>query len=201
MVAGRRKRPKDRVSNTGEAGRRRSPVLDVDRRLLCGGRESLDLDLVGVPHRLGEIVGRLKAQPRVGAAAECLVETDRHLRRNAGMAIDEVGKLPAADAEPLRRLRAGPARFVLHIAPALRYNGKTMTAQRYKIVVERHPEGYVAYPLGLKGVVVGEGETADEAIADVRSAIAFHIETFGDEAVEAEAAGLDAFVTETDLAV
>jgi len=27
-----------------------------------------------------------------------------------------------------------------------------------KIVVERHPEGYVAYPVGLKGVVVGEGE-------------------------------------------
>ena len=98
-------------------------------------------------------------------------------------------------------LRAAPARFVLRIAPALRYNGKTMTAQRYKIVVERHPEGYVAYPLGLKGVVVGEGETADEAIADVRSAIAFHIETFGDEAVEAEAPVLDAFVTETDLAV
>ncbi len=38
-----------------------------------------------------------------------------------------------------------------------------MTTQRYKIVVEHHPEGYVAYPLGLKGVVVGEGETADEA--------------------------------------
>ncbi len=75
-----------------------------------------------------------------------------------------------------------------------------MTTQRYKIVVERHPEGYVAYPLGLKGVVVGEGETADEAIADVRSAIAFHIETFGDEGVEAEAPVLDAFVTETDLA-
>ena len=99
------------------------------------------------------------------------------------------------------RPRAGPARFVLHIAPALRYNGETMTTQRYKIVVERHPEGYVAYPLGLKGVVVGEGETADEAIADVRSAIAFHIETFGDEVVEAEAPVLDAFVTETDLAV
>ncbi len=76
-----------------------------------------------------------------------------------------------------------------------------MATQRYKIVVERHPEGYVAYPLGLKGVVVGEGETADEAIADVRSAIAFHIETFGDEGVEAEAPILDAFVTETDLAV
>lgn len=26
---------------------------------------------------------------------------------------------------------------------------------RYKIVVEKHPDGYVAYPLGIKGVVVG----------------------------------------------
>lgn len=28
---------------------------------------------------------------------------------------------------------------------------------RLKIIVEKHPEGYVAYPLGLKGVVVGKG--------------------------------------------
>lgn len=29
--------------------------------------------------------------------------------------------------------------------------------QSFKIIVERHEEGYVAYPLGLKGIVVGEG--------------------------------------------
>ena len=51
-----------------------------------------------------------------------------------------------------------------------------------KIIVERHPEGYVAYPLGLKGVVVGEGDTYEEALADVKSAVSFHIETFGKEA-------------------
>jgi predicted RNase H-like HicB family nuclease len=48
-----------------------------------------------------------------------------------------------------------------------------------KIVVEKHPEGYVAYPLGLKGVVVGEGDTYEAALADVKSAVSFHIETFG----------------------
>ena len=53
---------------------------------------------------------------------------------------------------------------------------------RIKIIVEKHPEGYVAYPLGLKGVVVGEGDSYEEALADVRSAIRFHIETFGKEA-------------------
>jgi predicted RNase H-like HicB family nuclease len=53
-----------------------------------------------------------------------------------------------------------------------------------KIIVEKHSEGYVAYPLGLKGVVVGEGDTYEEALADVKSAIKFHIETFGKDAFE-----------------
>ena len=48
-----------------------------------------------------------------------------------------------------------------------------------KIVVEKHTDGYVAYPLGLKGVVVGEGDSNEEALADVKSAIRFHAATFG----------------------
>ena len=48
-----------------------------------------------------------------------------------------------------------------------------------KVIVEKHSDGYVAYPLGLKGVVVGEGDTYEEALNDVNSAIRFHIETFG----------------------
>jgi predicted RNase H-like HicB family nuclease len=50
-----------------------------------------------------------------------------------------------------------------------------------KILVEKHPDGYVASPLGVKGVVVGQGDTYDEALADVKSAIRFHVETFGIE--------------------
>jgi predicted RNase H-like HicB family nuclease len=57
---------------------------------------------------------------------------------------------------------------------------------KHIIIVERHPEGYVAYPIGLKGIIVGEGNTSEEAIADVRSAIKFHIETFGEDNLEAE---------------
>ena len=52
---------------------------------------------------------------------------------------------------------------------------------KYMIVVEKHPEGYVAYPIGLKGIIIGEGDTNKEAIADVQSAIKFHMETFGEE--------------------
>ena len=48
-----------------------------------------------------------------------------------------------------------------------------------KVIVEHHPDGYVAYPLGLKGVVVGQGDTYAEALADIESAIRFHIESFG----------------------
>ena len=51
-----------------------------------------------------------------------------------------------------------------------------------KIIVEKHPEGYIAYPVGMKGIVIGEGDTYDDAIADVTSAIRFHIETFGNDA-------------------
>jgi len=53
--------------------------------------------------------------------------------------------------------------------------------RQFKVIVEKHPDGYVAYPLGLKGIVIGEGDTYEEALADVRSAIRFHIDTFGEE--------------------
>ena len=65
-----------------------------------------------------------------------------------------------------------------------------------KIIVEKHPDGYVAYPLGVKGVVVGEGDTYEEALADVKSAIKFHLESFGPEALEVDPPVLEAFVAE-----
>jgi len=73
--------------------------------------------------------------------------------------------------------------------------------RQFKIIVEKHADGYVAYPLGLKGVVVGEGDTYEDALADVKSAIAFHIETFGREVLEDEPLVLEAFVAETRVAV
>ena len=70
-----------------------------------------------------------------------------------------------------------------------------------KIIVEKHPDGYVAYPLGLKGVVVGQGETYESALSDVKSAIQFHLETFGREVLEDEATVLEAFVAEAGIAL
>ena len=71
----------------------------------------------------------------------------------------------------------------------------------FKVVVEKHQDGYVAYPLGLKGIVVGEGDTYKEALADVQSAIAFHIETFGAEVLEDIPQVLEAFVADTKVAI
>lgn len=65
-----------------------------------------------------------------------------------------------------------------------------------KIIVEQHPDGYVAYPLGIEGIVIGEGDTYEEALADVKSALRFHVETFGEQVLNPEASVLEAFVAE-----
>jgi predicted RNase H-like HicB family nuclease len=64
-----------------------------------------------------------------------------------------------------------------------------------KIIVEKHSDGYIAYPLGLKGIVVGEGDSYEEAVEDVKSAIKFHIETFGDDSLEGDEI-IETFVAE-----
>ena len=71
----------------------------------------------------------------------------------------------------------------------------------FKIVVEKHPDGYVAYPLGLKGIVVGQGDTYEAALADVRSAIRFHVETFGKEVFDSDMPVLEAFLTDASVPV
>ena len=71
--------------------------------------------------------------------------------------------------------------------------------RQYKIIVEKHPDGYVAYPLGVKGVVVGEGDTYEEALSDVKSAIRFHIDTFGSDVLEVEPPVLEVFVAEAGI--
>ena len=70
-----------------------------------------------------------------------------------------------------------------------------------KVIVEKHPDGYVAYPLGVKGVVVGQGDSYQAALDDVQSAIAFHVETFGAESViDGESPVVEAFVAEARMA-
>ena len=71
--------------------------------------------------------------------------------------------------------------------------------RQIKIIVEKHPDGYVAYPLGVQGVVVGEGDTYEAAVADVKSAIKFHVESFGADVLENQPPILEAFVAEAGI--
>ncbi len=75
-----------------------------------------------------------------------------------------------------------------------------MTKQ-LKIIVEKHEDGFIAYPIGIEGVVIGEGNTYDEALKDVRSAIKFHIETFGKEMISSDPELLEAYITETGIEI
>jgi hypothetical protein len=62
------------------------------------------------------------------------------------------------------------------------WNRRVEMSPNLKIIVERHADGFVAYPLGLqRGVVIGQGDSYESALSDVRSALAFHAETFGTE--------------------
>ncbi|AFY86050.1 MAG: hypothetical protein CLLPBCKN_002674 [Chroococcidiopsis cubana SAG 39.79] len=74
-----------------------------------------------------------------------------------------------------------------------------MTAKQFKIVIEKHSDGYVAYPIGIVGAIVGQGETYEEALADVKSAITCYIEIFGETMLDD--APVEIFVTEAEVAV
>jgi predicted RNase H-like HicB family nuclease len=65
-----------------------------------------------------------------------------------------------------------------------------------KVIVERHDDGYVAYPIGLKGVCVAEGDSFEEALREIQSAIRFHLEAFGWDALRDEPEVREVFVGE-----
>ncbi len=73
--------------------------------------------------------------------------------------------------------------------------------KQIKIIVEKHADGYVAYPVGLKGVVVAQGDSYEAALSEVRSAIEFHLETFGREVFEEGELAEEVFVAEAGVTV
>jgi predicted RNase H-like HicB family nuclease len=72
--------------------------------------------------------------------------------------------------------------------------------KQFKIVIEKHPDGYVAYPIGIVGAIVGQGDTYEEALADVKSAIACYVEVFGKEMLE-DTPSIEVFMSEVAVAV
>jgi predicted RNase H-like HicB family nuclease len=76
--------------------------------------------------------------------------------------------------------------------------------RKIKVVVERHDDGYIAYPLGLrKGVgIVGQGDSYEEALADVTSAIRFALESSSEaEIFDDELPAVEVFVAEIEVSV
>lgn len=72
--------------------------------------------------------------------------------------------------------------------------------KQFKIVIEKHPDGYVAYPIGVVGAIVGQGDTYEEALSDVKSAIVCCVEVFGKEMLE-DTSCVEVFITEAGVAV
>ena len=71
---------------------------------------------------------------------------------------------------------------------------------KFNIIIEKDDNGYFAYIPQLKGCMT-QGDTYEEALSDVKSAIHFHIETFGNEVMEVEPRIIEAFVAEAGVEV
>ena len=65
-----------------------------------------------------------------------------------------------------------------------------------KVIIEKHPDGYAADPVGIRGGVADEGNACEEVLADVKSATRFHLETPRPEARDVDAPALEAFGVE-----
>lgn len=72
--------------------------------------------------------------------------------------------------------------------------------KQFKIVIEKHPDGYVAYPIGVLGAIVGQGDIYEEAFSDVKSAIACYVEVFGKEMLE-DSSSIEVFSAKAGIAV
>ena len=73
--------------------------------------------------------------------------------------------------------------------------------KQIKVIVEKHSDGYVAYPIGLKGVVVAQGASYQEVLDEIKSAIDFHIETFGKDVFDSTDVATEVFIAETLIAI
>ena len=72
---------------------------------------------------------------------------------------------------------------------------------RIKVVIEHAEDGYIAYPLGMRGIVVGQGDSYQEALADITSAIKAHLEIFGLECLLEASHAEEAFIAETEVSL
>ena len=74
--------------------------------------------------------------------------------------------------------------------------------KNYKLtaVIEKDTDGYFAYCPELQGCYT-QGDTYEEALSEVQSAIRFHVETFGAEVLEEAEVAEEVFTAETEVTV
>ena len=71
--------------------------------------------------------------------------------------------------------------------------------KQIRIIVEKRSDYYIAYPPGIDGVIFGQGATCEEALSDVKTAIRFHIETYGEKSLTIDPPILEVFVAEVAI--
>jgi hypothetical protein len=71
----------------------------------------------------------------------------------------------------------------------------------FKIVIEKHADGYIAYPVGYREIITGRGDTYEEALEEVKAAIIYRVTTFGREVFEMDSPVLDAFLEDAAIPI
>lgn len=79
-------------------------------------------------------------------------------------------------------------------------NSSDLNMRTLKFIVEQHSDGCIAYPWGLRGVVMGQGDSYGAALTDAKSAAHFYIESFGAEAFDDDSDVEAAYVAEGTVA-
>ena len=76
------------------------------------GRHALHLNLILPRPRFGQRPCRLHPHQRIGLDPKRLLETDRHLRRQTGIAVEQIDHRLARDMQPLGKLGDVEARRI-----------------------------------------------------------------------------------------
>jgi predicted RNase H-like HicB family nuclease len=58
-----------------------------------------------------------------------------------------------------------------------------------QILVEKHDDGFIAYPLDVHGGCVGQGDSHAKALADCQRVLKAHVATFGREVLQEDPIG------------
>lgn len=173
---GRRSSIRMKVGEVGELSARYAPGQGEGfARLHLGGIDArgkkcrADQSKVGEPGNLGKR-SRLPRFPGYRTASKRRFERKRVLHCSDG----NVGVL-RKNGEIADRLRSDCCSSSIRRMPS-----------HLKLIVEKHSDGYVADPLGIgRGAILGQGDRYEGALADVRSAFAFHVQTFRGQSLAA----------------